>query len=253
MSLVSIALDSILFLLLIFALWYGMRLERRLKELRNAYSGFATAVVDLDASAAKAQKALNDMRQTSESTQDLIHERVLTARELTAKLEVQVERAERVLAQLEKIPNFTTQMPMSGRKDPETLIDRPVTNLPERAPRVRATHGGGGGDLRRSRAKDQDEDLFSDGSPWDQVTRPSAQSPSAAQVQTHDQERRGPSSLEDTPSSQVPVEEDLFVSSRPGRIRPWAPESRQASALKSEAPKSRLGRARGQARSGDDG
>ena len=145
MSLVSIALDSILFLLLIFALWYGMRLERRLKELRNAYSGFATAVVDLDASAAKAQKALNDMRQTSESTQDLIHERVLTARELTAKLEVQVERAERVLAQLEKIPNFTTQMPMSGRKDPETLIDRPVTSLPERAPRVRATHGGGGG------------------------------------------------------------------------------------------------------------
>ena len=71
MSLVSIALDSILFLLLIFALWYGMRLERRLKELRNAYSGFATAVVDLDASAAKAQKAL--LHKTPNRTQHRKH------------------------------------------------------------------------------------------------------------------------------------------------------------------------------------
>lgn len=48
MSVVALAMNGFLAVLLIAALIFGWRLERRLKALRDSHEGFAKAVADLD-------------------------------------------------------------------------------------------------------------------------------------------------------------------------------------------------------------
>ena len=54
MSLIAVALNLLLAVLLVVALGFGWRLERRLKALRDSHAGFAKAVADLDQAAARA-------------------------------------------------------------------------------------------------------------------------------------------------------------------------------------------------------
>ena len=62
MSLVAFAMNGFLAVLLIAALAFGWRLERRLKALRDSHEGFAKAVADLDQAAARAEQGLADLR-----------------------------------------------------------------------------------------------------------------------------------------------------------------------------------------------
>ena len=62
MSIVAIGMNRMLAGLLVVALVMGYRLNARLKALRESHEGFARAVAELDAAAARAEQGLADLR-----------------------------------------------------------------------------------------------------------------------------------------------------------------------------------------------
>ena len=85
-------LDGVLMLLLVAALGYGVRLEKKLAALRAGQLAFASAVTDLNAAAGRAEAALASLRASGQET-DLLHDRIVKAREVKAQLETLIARA----------------------------------------------------------------------------------------------------------------------------------------------------------------
>ena len=88
-------MDFVLMGLLIAALWFGVRLDARLKALRSAHEGFAKAVGELDDAAIRAHNSLKELRGHADDSQELLHGRILAARDVLQKLDSQIARAER--------------------------------------------------------------------------------------------------------------------------------------------------------------
>lgn len=85
-------LDGVLMLLLVAALGYGVRLERKLTALREGQQLFASAVTELNDAAGRAEAALASLRSSGHET-DLLHDRIIKAREVKAQLEALIARA----------------------------------------------------------------------------------------------------------------------------------------------------------------
>lgn len=85
-------LDGVLMLLLVAALGYGIRLEKKLGALRAGQQAFASAVTELNAAAGRAEAALASLRASGQET-DLLHDRIIKAREVKAQLEGLIARA----------------------------------------------------------------------------------------------------------------------------------------------------------------
>ena len=85
-------LDGVLMLLLVAALGYGVRLEKKLSALRAGQQAFATAVTELNAAAGRAEAALASLRASGQET-DLLHDRIIKAREVKAQLEALIARS----------------------------------------------------------------------------------------------------------------------------------------------------------------
>lgn len=94
-------MDFVLMGLLVAALWFGVRLDKKLKALRGAHEGFARAVADLDQAAIRAHHSLKELRTDADESQDLLHGRILAARDLLQKLETQTARVERAARELD--------------------------------------------------------------------------------------------------------------------------------------------------------
>jgi hypothetical protein len=87
MSIIGIGLNLLLAGLLMAALWMGHRLNVRLKALRDSHEGFAKAVSELDAAAARAEQGLADLRAATDEATDALADRIEKARALVAKLD----------------------------------------------------------------------------------------------------------------------------------------------------------------------
>jgi hypothetical protein len=87
MSPISLSLDLLLMVLLMAALGFGWRLERRLKSLKDSHAEFAEAVAELDRAAQRAETGLAQLRQATDEAVELLGGRIEKARELTAKLD----------------------------------------------------------------------------------------------------------------------------------------------------------------------
>ncbi|WGM31806.1 DUF6468 domain-containing protein [Brevundimonas sp. NIBR11] len=87
-------LDAVLMLLLVAALGYGVRLEKKLTQLRAGQLAFAGAVTELNAACTRAENALGSLRASGEEA-DLLHDRILKARALKADLEQLMARSGR--------------------------------------------------------------------------------------------------------------------------------------------------------------
>ena len=85
-------LDGALMLLLVAALGYGVRLERKLTALREGQQLFASAVTELNDAAGRAEAALATLRSSGHET-DLLHDRIIKAREVKTQLEALIARA----------------------------------------------------------------------------------------------------------------------------------------------------------------
>lgn len=90
----GIVLDAVLMLLLVAALGYGIRLEKKLSQLRAGQLAFAGAVTELNAACGRAENALGSLRASGEEA-DLLHDRILKARALKADLEQLIARSGR--------------------------------------------------------------------------------------------------------------------------------------------------------------
>jgi hypothetical protein len=92
MSLVALAMNGFLAVLLIAALVFGWRLERRLKALRDSHEGFAKAVTELDQAAARAEQGLADLRAATDEAAETLAARIERAQALAAQLDERVNR-----------------------------------------------------------------------------------------------------------------------------------------------------------------
>lgn len=94
MNPIGAALDVLVLVLLVWALGLGLKLNGRLKALREGQDGFAKAVTELDVASRRAEAGLAEMRRAAEETHDSLLGRIETARGLVARLEaVSVEAA----------------------------------------------------------------------------------------------------------------------------------------------------------------
>ena len=82
----GLILDAVLMLLLVAALAYGMRLEKKLSALRAGQLAFAGAVTELNAAAGRAENALASLRASGEEA-DMLHDRILKARAVKQELD----------------------------------------------------------------------------------------------------------------------------------------------------------------------
>jgi hypothetical protein len=87
MSAVAAILNIVLVALLLAALAFGWRLERRLKALKDSHESFVKSVADLDASAARAEQSLADLRAFTDEASDTLAARIESAKALAARLE----------------------------------------------------------------------------------------------------------------------------------------------------------------------
>jgi len=99
MSLVALSLNLLLAALLLCALVIGVRLERRLKAVRDGQLAFVVAISELDAAAHKAKEGLAELRGATDEATDVLGGRIARAREAADRLERLVGRAEAAPAQ----------------------------------------------------------------------------------------------------------------------------------------------------------
>lgn len=85
-------MDAVLMLLLVAAVGYGIKLERKLATLRAGQVAFAQAVSELNTAAGRAETALATLRASGQET-DLLHDRIIKAREVKQQLESLIARA----------------------------------------------------------------------------------------------------------------------------------------------------------------
>lgn len=102
MSVATIIMNIVLMGLLVAALWFGTRLDKKLKALRGAHEGFAKAVADLDQAAIRAHVSLKELKANGDESQELLHGRIVAARELLLKLETQAGRVDKAQADMER-------------------------------------------------------------------------------------------------------------------------------------------------------
>ncbi|MDQ0462370.1 hypothetical protein QO010_000118 [Caulobacter ginsengisoli] len=87
MTLPVLVMNGLLTVLLLAALAFGWRLDRRLKALKASHESFAKAVADLDTAAARAEQGLADLRGATEEASEVLRERIETARRLAGRLD----------------------------------------------------------------------------------------------------------------------------------------------------------------------
>ena len=91
---IGVIMDALLMLLLACALAYGVRLDKKLKSLRDGQLAFAGAVNELNMAASRAEAALASLRASGQET-DLLHDRIVKARTVKAELEALIARSGR--------------------------------------------------------------------------------------------------------------------------------------------------------------
>ena len=130
---VGMIMDAVLMLLLVAAVGYGVKLERKLSALRAGQLAFAQAVTDLNAAAGRAENALATLRASGQET-DLLHDRIIKAREVKAQLETLIARAPASAA----APVRVAEEELSLRVEPARRAPAPAPVAPSPEDEARA-------------------------------------------------------------------------------------------------------------------
>jgi len=165
---ISIGLNLILGLLLTCALVLGLRLERRLRGLRQSHTDFAKAVGELDQAAARTESSLAALRAGTEESKDELVSRIDQAR-------IACQRLEKLSADAERLANQPLALSQVLAPPPARPVERTAASALMPSPLVQAPLGASAfarpepEALRRaapapaaprSRAKMIDDDLF---------------------------------------------------------------------------------------------
>jgi hypothetical protein len=149
MSSIGIGLDVLLITLLLTALTVGLRLNKRLKAMREGQDSFVKAVGELDSAASRAESALIALRAASEDAHDTLLTRIETARGLIVKLDKTIDLASRAAPAVPAAPVQAAPSPASINRS-ETRLD----------PRFRGPAPTRLSNVRPAVARSVDDDLF---------------------------------------------------------------------------------------------
>ncbi len=128
MNPIAFALEMLLASLLMAALMLGIRLDRRMKALRESQAGFEGAVAELNAAIARAEAGLAELKGATKEAQELLADRLQDAKGAAAKLTGQVVSAEDASQRLEKMIERATVIPaMRPPPRPRWMEDEPLT------------------------------------------------------------------------------------------------------------------------------
>jgi|GEM_PF-1452375 len=95
MTPIALILNLLLGGLLIAALAMGLRLDRRLRALRDSQASFIKAVAELDQAAARTRAGLDQWRGAADEARELLHDRTEKAKAQAARLETLLAEAAR--------------------------------------------------------------------------------------------------------------------------------------------------------------
>ena len=185
MSLVALAMNGFLAVLLIAALIFGWRLERRLKALRDSHEGFAKAVADLDHAAARAEQGLADLRAATDEAAETLAMRIERAQALAAQLGEIIDRPPSAPA---LTPKPRPQAP-AERAVPRPIRDTPPASASQEERRLSAA------DFERLLEREDRVERAARGEP---LPRPASR-PGVA-----------PNLTNETPRSRARIDDDLF-------------------------------------------
>ena len=118
MTPIGLILNLLLGGLLAAALALGLRLDRRLRALRDSQASFIKAVAELDQAAARTHAGLAQWREATDEARELLHDRIEKAKVQAARLEVLTTQAEQGAARTVEAPR------------PERRIDADRADLP---------------------------------------------------------------------------------------------------------------------------
>lgn len=183
MSLIAIAINVLLAALLLVALGFGWRLDRRLRAVRDGQVAFTKAVAELDSASGRAQAGLAALRAATDEAIDLLGGRIVRAREAGDRLDEATDllggrivrakeagdRLDEALARAEAAPQ-TAPAPPAGEMFAANPEPRGLEALLARLEQSRispsaARPGTRPSPVRRPliAAADLDDDLFVDG------------------------------------------------------------------------------------------
>jgi hypothetical protein len=131
MSLIAIGMNLLLAGLLVAAMVVGLRLNKRLKALRDSHDGFAAAVAELNVAAVRAEQGLADLRAATDEATDLLSDRIEKGRQLAAKLEKLISAAPelpRAMAAERAAPRAMPPVDPSGPR-PQDAAEQRLSNL----------------------------------------------------------------------------------------------------------------------------
>ena len=114
---IGIVLDVLLGTLLLAAIFVGLRLEKRLRALREGQADFAKAVAELNKAAARTEAGLVEVRTATLQAQTTLADHTQDARAAAAKLELQATAA---LAAAHRL-DAATQRASSVKEQPLVL------------------------------------------------------------------------------------------------------------------------------------
>lgn len=158
MSLIGLAMNLLLAGLLGAALVLGLRLNKRLKALRDSHDGFAIAVRELNAAAERAEQGLADLRAATDEAVDTLADRIEKGRALAAKLERLIieapSHAREAPAKRDEVQDKRLGALLAAARDGRGRPERPAERSVERAARAEPL-------TLRPRANPED-DLFED-------------------------------------------------------------------------------------------
>jgi hypothetical protein len=126
MSFVPAFLNLLLAALLLTALAVGVRLDRRLKDLRKSHLSFTQAVQELNSASARAQAGLTQLRITAQESGDLLGNRIHQAQELMDQLEQKMVAAKALASA--PLPKPVASVPQAT----EPRVRARPTAVPER-------------------------------------------------------------------------------------------------------------------------
>lgn len=129
----GIVMDAVLMLLLVAALGYGVRLEKRLKALREGQAAFAGAVSELNTAAARAEAALASLRASGQET-DLLHDRIVKARAVKAELEALIAKGGREAETASPSTASRSPSPLHGEETRLSSLSRSDGEVDRRRP-----------------------------------------------------------------------------------------------------------------------
>ncbi|MBW8813200.1 MAG: flagellar positioning protein PflI [Caulobacterales bacterium] len=139
MSLIGIGMNLLLAGLLMAAMVVGLRLNRRLKALKDSHQHFEAAVRDLNMAAARAEQGLADLRAATDEATDLLSDRIEKGRALATKLE-------RLTAAAPALPAAPAPRPQAAAQAGRPQLTREDARA--RAEDVAAAFAGGTADQR---------------------------------------------------------------------------------------------------------